>query len=174
MATTPVLGIPYPIGTDRVTDGDNVMQAIAEFLDTKWAFGSCSQMDTGPGVNGTMWYAQCSQVGVAGGVTVNANGIVVPRRGYYEITARGLFNFGQAGATQANLFVGDGTGVWFAGGCQCGNSPALKQSIQCGGVVSLNAGVTVRWGMSCSGAAAAGMYGGNAYANLTARLLYPY
>ena len=32
MANTPK-GIPYPIGTDRVMDGDNAMQAIAEKVD---------------------------------------------------------------------------------------------------------------------------------------------
>lgn len=30
MATTPVYAIPYPVGTDRVMDGDNAMQAIAD------------------------------------------------------------------------------------------------------------------------------------------------
>src|SRR3954468_6296564 len=30
MATTPILGIPYPISTDKVIDGENAMQAIAE------------------------------------------------------------------------------------------------------------------------------------------------
>lgn len=34
MATTPKLNIPYPVGTDRVMDGDNAMQAIAERVET--------------------------------------------------------------------------------------------------------------------------------------------
>jgi hypothetical protein len=29
-STTPKFAIPYPVGTDRVMDGDNAMQAIAE------------------------------------------------------------------------------------------------------------------------------------------------
>lgn len=29
-STTPKYGIPYPLGTDRVADGDNAMQAIAQ------------------------------------------------------------------------------------------------------------------------------------------------
>lgn len=41
MATTPAPNsIPYPVGTDRVMDGDNAMQAIAERVDTrlgKWS-----------------------------------------------------------------------------------------------------------------------------------------
>jgi hypothetical protein len=37
MANTPRLGIPYPIGTDRVSDGDNAIQGVAVFLDgTAW------------------------------------------------------------------------------------------------------------------------------------------
>jgi hypothetical protein len=36
---TPWLGAPYPVGTDPVTSGDNVMQAIAEFLEgTAWVY----------------------------------------------------------------------------------------------------------------------------------------
>lgn len=34
MAATSKYAIPYPIGTDRVADGDNAMQAIAEKVDT--------------------------------------------------------------------------------------------------------------------------------------------
>jgi len=34
---TPWLGIPYPIGTDRVSDGDNAIRALAEFAEgTEW------------------------------------------------------------------------------------------------------------------------------------------
>lgn len=33
-ATTPTWLIPYPTGTDRVADGDNAMQALAERVDT--------------------------------------------------------------------------------------------------------------------------------------------
>src|SRR4029453_9056692 len=36
MATTPK-GYPYPVGTDRVMDGDNVMQSMAEKVDTALA-----------------------------------------------------------------------------------------------------------------------------------------
>jgi hypothetical protein len=31
--TTPKYGLPYPTGTDRVADGDNAMQALAEKID---------------------------------------------------------------------------------------------------------------------------------------------
>lgn len=34
MGTTPQWAIPYPEGSDRVMDGDNAMQAIAEAVDT--------------------------------------------------------------------------------------------------------------------------------------------
>lgn len=34
MATTPIFAIPYPVGTDRVMDGDNAMQALAERVET--------------------------------------------------------------------------------------------------------------------------------------------
>lgn len=34
MATQTAHGFPYPVGTDRVMDGDNAMQALAEKIDT--------------------------------------------------------------------------------------------------------------------------------------------
>lgn len=39
MAATPVLAIPYPVGTDRVMDGDNAMQAIAERVEARLPYG---------------------------------------------------------------------------------------------------------------------------------------
>jgi hypothetical protein len=34
MPSTTAHGYPYPVGTDRVTDGDNAIQALAERIDT--------------------------------------------------------------------------------------------------------------------------------------------
>jgi hypothetical protein len=34
MGDTTAHGLPYPVGTDRVMDGDNAMQALAEAVDT--------------------------------------------------------------------------------------------------------------------------------------------
>lgn len=35
--STPVYGFPYPVGTDRVQDGDNAIQALAEALESRLA-----------------------------------------------------------------------------------------------------------------------------------------
>lgn len=35
MGSNTAHGLPYPVGTDRVMDGDNAIQALAETLDTK-------------------------------------------------------------------------------------------------------------------------------------------
>lgn len=35
-ATTPTNGLPYPLGTDRVMDGDDAIKALAEALDPPW------------------------------------------------------------------------------------------------------------------------------------------
>lgn len=40
MATTPKYAFPYPIGTDRIMDGDNVMQALAERVEAVLGGGS--------------------------------------------------------------------------------------------------------------------------------------
>src|SRR5262245_7444184 len=37
-STTPVLALPYPVGTDRVMDGDNAIQALAEAVEAKLGF----------------------------------------------------------------------------------------------------------------------------------------
>jgi len=34
MATTPIYGWPYPVGTDRVMDGDNAIAALAQAIET--------------------------------------------------------------------------------------------------------------------------------------------
>lgn len=38
--TTPRTGLPYPTGTDRVADGDNAMQALAERIEARYPRGS--------------------------------------------------------------------------------------------------------------------------------------
>lgn len=47
MGTTARLAIPYPAGTDRVMDGDNAMQTIAETLDDLSKTGVPYRMATG-------------------------------------------------------------------------------------------------------------------------------
>lgn len=37
--TTPVLALPYPTGSDRVADGDNAMQALAERIEARMPRG---------------------------------------------------------------------------------------------------------------------------------------
>lgn len=82
MATTPTYAIPYPIGTDRVMDGDNAMQAIAERVEA-----ILSQLDptvTGAPAgrrnvirNGDMGVTQRGPAGVVGtpsGVYTGADG----------------------------------------------------------------------------------------------------
>lgn len=45
MATTPVLALPYPIGTDRIMDGDNVIQALAERIEARLPRGYMQRAD---------------------------------------------------------------------------------------------------------------------------------
>jgi hypothetical protein len=56
MATTPK-GYPYPIGTDRVVDGDNAIQALATAVDTILGLSACGVVSipiTAPGVNASV------------------------------------------------------------------------------------------------------------------------
>lgn len=41
-------GWPYPVGTDRVMDGDDAIQALATRLDARLGYGVCSGLDVTP------------------------------------------------------------------------------------------------------------------------------
>jgi len=170
-------GFPYPSGTDRVADGDNAIQALASTIDAYLeryteVWGACTTIDTGPGIGGSMWMNVCQPIASSGGVTQNANGITVPKKGWYEVRATTQMAFGLGGGTtQATLFIGDGVGFWAIGSVIESANPGAQHNVQCQSVVLLNAGQQVRWGMSCAGPVAAGLYGGSARSMLFARLL---
>jgi hypothetical protein len=173
-------GFPYPTGTDRVADGDNAIQALAASIDAyldRWTevWGSCTHPDTGPGVGGTQWFSQCAPLGTNGGVTQSANGITIPKKGWYQVQATAQFNFlnGAAATAYGTLFIGDGSTVWNVGSVVNSGNPAFQQNVQAMGTHLLNAGQLIRWGMSAAGPIACGMYGGATRSVLMARLLNP-
>lgn len=49
---TPKLGLPYPVGTDRVSDGDNVIHALAVALDGSTAWVNVTSVGAGYAVTG--------------------------------------------------------------------------------------------------------------------------
>jgi hypothetical protein len=49
---TPKLAIPYPVGTDRVMDGDNAMQSIAEKVDAIFGTARSANLTKSIGVTG--------------------------------------------------------------------------------------------------------------------------
>lgn len=169
-------GIPYPVGTDRVSDGDNAIQALAEWLDRYVCFGAATlAAPDGPGPNASKWFTSCSSLAVGGGVTVNTNGIVLPRKGWYQIHATGSFSVGVAG-NQGVLFTGDGSSLYASASTYFTSATTARQSVGCQTVVQLPAGFTVRWGMSSAGATGVGIDGntdGPTRPVLLARLLVP-
>lgn len=52
--TTTPLAYPYPTGTDRVMDGDNAIQALAEALDNDLAVGASQNLALGANLSGTI------------------------------------------------------------------------------------------------------------------------
>lgn len=46
-------GFPYPVGTDRVMDGDNAIQALAEAVDTKLGVAASGTFPAGSLATGT-------------------------------------------------------------------------------------------------------------------------
>lgn len=171
-------GFPYPTGTDRVADGDNAIQALAASIDAYWGpydpvWGACFVPGGGAGVGQTFWHNNCVSAGAAGGVVVGLNGITVPRRAYYLITATAVMTFTQQVAATATLIVGDGATVWSQSSCeeQPTLNPAIGKPTACQTVVILNGGTVVRWGVQASGTSA-GIANQNAVNNsLAVRLL---
>jgi hypothetical protein len=102
-ATTPVSKIPYPVGTDRVADGDNAMQAIAMALDgLAWVTLALSA-----GWTGSIYWARRSNVcfilSNASKSSAITNGELIatlPANGFPSIPAGGIL-----------LLVGQGAGV---------------------------------------------------------------
>jgi hypothetical protein len=173
MPATTTQGLPYPLGTDRVMDGDNAIQSLAQWLDNSFCWGACSIGDTGPGAGATMWFTNCGPIGASGGVVVSANGITVPRKGFYNLIATGLIAWGQVGASQTQLLIGDGASAWAVGSVQSVNPGTNKTTAVAMTTIQLNAGQLVRWGIANSGVAGGGIYGGAAYSALHARLMVP-
>jgi hypothetical protein len=171
-ATTP-LGVPYPVGTDRVADGDNAIQSVAEWLDRSITWGACTVGASGPGVGGTMWFSTCSSIGASPGVTVGANGITVPRKGWYAISAMAGIGWTSGTGNQTALFIGDGSSVWARAYVLMVTVGSVQHSVSCQSAVFLNAGSMVRWGIANVGSGAGGVTGGPADANLIVRLLHP-
>lgn len=148
MATKTANGFPYPVGTDRVMDGDDAIRALAEYTDAKtmcWGHATKGG-NQALGTNATAWFSDLTPVQVCGGVTADASGIVVPIRGYYLVWA--LAHFTAANGGHGQTILGDGAGVMYAQatltvgtiGTGVGLTPYAS------GVALLNAGTRVRWG----------------------------
>lgn len=81
--STPKLVLPYPTGTDRVADGDNAMQALAERLEARLPWG-CLGMAISLNAQSITSTAEH----VIAGLSVNFNQVIGRR---YHIYARGCF-----------------------------------------------------------------------------------
>lgn len=174
MPATTTQGVPYPLGTDRVSDGDNAIQALAQWVDSSITFGACTlASDTGPGPNASQWFTNCQAIASGGGVTQNTNGLIVPRKGYYVMQATAIMQVGQAGTSASRLVIGDGAAQWAYGSVVFVVAGAWDHSVSCMTVAQLNPGTAVRWGMVNSGAAGGGIYGGANKSVLLVRLLVP-
>lgn len=91
MALTANKGWPYPVGTDRVVDGDDAMKAIADQLDARVGAYVITPASV---LNGT--------INADGSVTANASSGMVELRGVFSArfrTYRVVFSLGGSGTT---------------------------------------------------------------------------
>lgn len=109
-------GFPYPVGTDRVMDGDNAMQALAEAVDA--AFTSRPRAKIVAAANQTLNNDTITTVTFAGGVvSYDTNGmadlannrLVIKTAGLYVIHGRLGFAFNAAGARGGLLWLNGAT-----------------------------------------------------------------
>jgi hypothetical protein len=119
MGATPVKGWPYPVGTDKVVDGDNAIKAVADMLDARMGMYVCKPSTV---LNGT--------INPDGSVTANASSGWVELRGVFSAAFRFYrvvyaITGGNAVAAAARLMVGTAqvqdagaypTQRWFASG----------------------------------------------------------
>jgi hypothetical protein len=97
-AQTPTFAIPYPVGTDRVMDGDNAMQALAERVDLM------PKQVTDP-VN---FHGTSAGLGAAAAIiTASFTGVVA---GLYAIVYTGTFTCPASGSGTVSLAI-DGVTV---------------------------------------------------------------
>jgi len=98
--SSPLLGLPYPVGTDRVSDGDNVIQALSTALDGtpgKWIYPAL----------GSGW---TTGAGLAGAITYRLDGV-----GNCHIQGSLGYTGGQPAAKAFILPVGYRPSVWISG-----------------------------------------------------------
>lgn len=187
-ANTPTYGWPYPVGTDRVRDGDDAIGQLATAIENTVVpkffamdmtpFGAVYASNAGPGVGGTMWFTGIP-IAMGGGCSLVQGGgafvygIRVPKKGVYEIHAQAAMQVGASAAgCAARLFIGDGAGAWASGTVQF-VSINTDHAVSARNVVTLNAGTGVFYGMTCIGPQASGMYGNSDRNCLTVRMLAP-
>lgn len=111
-STTPVLKLPYPVGTDRVMDGDNAMQALAERIEARLPYGhlgSAVKVGNSAGISTTL-------TDVAG-LSVN---VTVPAGRRIRVTAYVLWQMVTANG-QINLRLAEDT-TWIQSHLQDANA----------------------------------------------------
>lgn len=129
-STTPKFAFPYPVGTDRVTDGDNAIQALAERVETILGTTRVSVVTKGPvsaGFKSTVWFPLAQN---AGTLTLSAAGLVLVK-GATDISA-----MGGSGFVQQRLNTDDATvATWY--------DPITRGEFVSFGLYYLPAGATV-------------------------------
>jgi hypothetical protein len=106
MGTT-TKGYPYPEGTDRVMDGDNAIQSLAEAVDTTTAFTHA--LPVGQAVPATTVTAQTWQAATEDGNSLtktSASVWTVTAAGLYVVTAAINLSASQSGRAFLDLYVG--------------------------------------------------------------------
>jgi hypothetical protein len=87
MGSTTTHGAPFPVGTDRVMDGDNAIQALAEWVDTT-VYGGAPASAAAPGVwlvaTGTVVCTSASLSAVSGSSVSTARYMKIGRTVWFQ------------------------------------------------------------------------------------------
>lgn len=100
--STPHLQIPYPTGTDRVADGDNAIQALAERIEARMPWGAKGRVQS----TATTAHDQNGQTVPGLALTLS----LLSTR-LYRATFAGSVGNGGAGSRPSLMILLDGTGI---------------------------------------------------------------
>lgn len=99
-STTPKLGLPYPVGTDRLMDGDNAIQSLAETLETRFGDPPAMSIYLNGNASPASGYIQLSvlvQGWKVGNIAAGSNVITIAVPGIYVVM--GVISWGSGSGT---------------------------------------------------------------------------
>lgn len=164
-------GFPYPLGTDPISDGDDQIKALAEYTDSRLMCWATATITANLNISGNQYIGNFAQVAAVGGMVVAVDGIVVPLKGWHEVTV--MANVSGPNTAAVAVMASDGVTQYLSAnealfGTGFGVSPYGRA------VVNLTAGTKVKMSTQTGGSGGpVTVYAGAPSTLLAVRFLTP-